>query len=183
MTEDEAERSLLYKVAQAYWVEGATQQQVGQRFGLSRIKVSRLLRRARDEQVVQIAVAAPTGSLAAAEQQLANHLGLDELVIADLDSFDGSAVLAALGKAAAPVLLRHIGERTTLAVSWGATLSALVCALPRRALPQVTVVQMLGGLGRAEADTHGADITRRLAAALEARPRILASPGIVAHFS
>jgi len=45
------------------------------------------------------------------------------------------------------------------------------------------VVQMLGGLGRAEADTHGADITRRLAAALEARPRILASPGIVAHFS
>jgi len=77
------------------------------------------------------------------------------------------------------VLLRHLGEKSALAVSWGATLSAVAAALPRRALPQVTVVQMLGGLGRPEAETHGADITRRIASTLGARPRMLASPGIV----
>ncbi len=180
LDDQESEQGLLFKVAQAYYLEGATQAEVGRRFGLSRIKVSRLLKKARDEKMVQIAITPPPGSLAAAEQQLANHLGLHELVIADLDVLDGGAVLAALGAAAAPVLLRHLGERTTLAISWGATLAALVAAMPRRALPQATVVQMLGGLGRVESEAQGADIARRLAASLGARCRMLASPGIVA---
>ncbi len=48
MQTDLARRSLLYKIAKAYYGDGLTQQQVGKRFGLSRIKVSRLLQRARD---------------------------------------------------------------------------------------------------------------------------------------
>ncbi|MEN6479483.1 MAG: sugar-binding transcriptional regulator [Anaerolineales bacterium] len=180
MSDNDVEQSLLFKVAQAYYLEGATQEEIGRRFGLSRIKVSRLLKRARDEHVVQITVAAPSGSLAEAEQQLANHLGLDELVIADINAFDGPTVTRALGAAAAPVLLRHLDGRATLAVSAGSALSAVVDALPRRVWPQVTVVQMLGGVGRADAETQGADIVRRLAATLGARPQMLASPGIVA---
>lgn len=180
MPQSDDEHSFLYKVAQAYYLEGATQDEVGRRFGISRIKVSRLLKKAREQQVVQITVSAPSDSLAEVELQLANHLGLDELVIAAPSTFDGAAVVGALGEAAAPVLLRHLGEKGTLAVSWGTTLSAVADALPRRVMPQVTVVQMLGGLGRPEAETHGAEITRRLASALGGRPRMLASPGIVA---
>ena len=176
----ESEQDLLFKVSEAYYLEGATQAEVGRRFGLSRVKVSRLLKRARDEQMVQISVTPPTGSLAGIEQQLANHLGLDELIIADLDAVDGAAVLAAIAAAATPVLLRHLCEGTTLAVSWGATLAALVAALPRRPVPRATVVQMLGGLGRVEHEAQGADIARRLAMSLEADCRLLASPGIVA---
>lgn len=180
MSDNDVEQSLLFKIAQAYYLEGVTQEEIGRRFGLSRIKVSRLLKKAREQHLVQITIAAPSGSLAEAEQQLANHLGLDELVIADIHTFDGPAVTRALGAAAAPVLLRHLDGRATLAVSAGSTLSAVVDALPRRMWPQVTVVQMLGGVGRAEAETQGADIVRRLAATLGARPQMLASPGIVA---
>ena len=35
--------TLLYKIAKAYYEDGLTQDQIGKRFGLSRIKVSRLL--------------------------------------------------------------------------------------------------------------------------------------------
>ena len=179
MPELDDEHSFLFKIAQAYYNEGATQEEVAQRFGVSRVKVSRMLKKAREQQVVQITVSAPSDSLAEVELQLANHLGLDELVIAAPGTFDGAAVVSALGEATAPVLLRHLGDKSTLAVSWGTTLSAVAEALPRRAMPQVTVVQMLGGLGRPEAETHGAEITRKVALALGGRPRMLASPGIV----
>lgn len=36
-------RKLLYKLAKAYYEDQLTQAQIGKRFGLSRIKVSRLL--------------------------------------------------------------------------------------------------------------------------------------------
>lgn len=157
MPELDDEHSFLFKIAQAYYNEGATQEEVAQRFGVSRVKVSRMLKKAREQQVVQITVSAPSDSLAEVELQLANHLGLDELVIAAPGTFDGAAVVSALGEATAPVLLRHLGDKSTLAVSWGTTLSAVAEALPRRAMPQVTVVQMLGGLGLA----RGRDAWRR----------------------
>ena len=49
MTTDSNSKRLLYKVAKAYYDDGLTQQQIAVRLGLSRIKVSRLLRTAREE--------------------------------------------------------------------------------------------------------------------------------------
>jgi DNA-binding transcriptional regulator LsrR (DeoR family) len=46
-------------------------------------------------------------------------------------------------------------------------------------LPDVRVVQLLGGLGELEAQTHGADLARRMAQALGAKPRLIHAPGIV----
>ena len=54
--------TLLYKIATAYYEDGLTQDQIGKRFGLSRIKVSRLLQQARQSRVVQITIVAPPGS-------------------------------------------------------------------------------------------------------------------------
>jgi DNA-binding transcriptional regulator LsrR (DeoR family) len=43
------------------------------------------------------------------------------------------------------------------------------------------VVQVMGGLGRPEAEVHGNDIVRRMAQAFGAKPRMLSAPGIVAN--
>lgn len=179
MVHSEEEHDFLFKVAQSYYLDGNTQEQIGLRYGISRVKVSRLLRKARELQIVQITVSPPGKSLADLEMRLAAQFRLDEVVIARSSLMDGPVLLEALARVAAPVLLRHVGERSTLAVSWGRALSALVDALPPHGFPRVTVVQMLGGLGRPEAETHGADIARRLAEALGASPRLLPSPGIV----
>ena len=43
MMNDLESRKVLHKVAKAYYDDGLTQEKIGQRFGLSRMKVSRLL--------------------------------------------------------------------------------------------------------------------------------------------
>ena len=43
----------------AYYEDDLTQEQIARRFGLSRIKVSRLLQQARHERIVQITIVPP----------------------------------------------------------------------------------------------------------------------------
>jgi DNA-binding transcriptional regulator LsrR (DeoR family) len=56
----------------------------------------------------------------------------------------------------------------------------VVNALSPQNWPDVKVVQMLGGLGRPEADVYGADLVHRTASALGGKPRLVPAPGIVA---
>ena len=62
MESDLHDHGLLYKVAKAYYEDNLTQQQIGGRFGLSRVKVSRMLGRARSAGVVRISITPPESS-------------------------------------------------------------------------------------------------------------------------
>lgn len=170
---------LLYKVARAYYVDNLTYEQIGQRLGFSRTKVARLLKQAQDEKIVQIIITPPQNLNTELEQRLEAAYGLDEVVIVTPASYEQEAVLQALGPAIAECLVRCLKGSEVLDLTWGTAVLAAVDALPIQNWPDLTVVQMLGGLGKPEADVHGADLTRRTAQAFRARPRLLSSPGIV----
>ena len=171
--------SLLYKIARAYYEDALTQDQIGKRFGLSRIKVSRLLQQARQSRVVQITITPPADSFGDLERDLENVYGLDEVIVVSTDNDDQREVVPRLGLAGATYLARCLGDQQVLDLSWGTTLLAVIEALAPQNLPDLRVVQMLGGLGRLESETYGADLTMRMAQTLGARMRLLPSPGIV----
>lgn len=179
MQTDLARRSLLYKIAKAYYEDGLTQQQVGKRFGLSRIKVSRLLQRARDEGVVQITIVPPQNSDADLERALEHKYGLLESIIVPITTPDPAEVTPALGVAGADYLLRCLDGHEVVGLTWGSTLHALIEALPPQNWPEITVVQLLGGLGAPEAEVHGTDLARRMAQLFGAKLRLIPAPGVV----
>ncbi|MEA3459271.1 MAG: helix-turn-helix domain-containing protein, partial [Chloroflexota bacterium] len=55
---------LLYRIAQAYYVDELTQQEIANRFRLSRSKVSRSLQKAKHEGIISIDLVAPPSGLA-----------------------------------------------------------------------------------------------------------------------
>ncbi|MCU0914389.1 MAG: sugar-binding transcriptional regulator [Planctomycetes bacterium] len=179
MTTDTEFSRLLYKVARAYYDDGLTQQQIGERFGLSRVKVSRLLRSAREQKVVQITIAPPQSSNAQIEQQLEHRYGLKEALVVTPSSYAPAVLVGELGPVAAACLMRGLQGSEVVAVSWGMTVLSVVDALPAASMPEMRVVQLIGGLGELEARTHGADLVRRMAQALGAKPRLIHAPGIV----
>jgi len=179
MTMDAEDKKLLYKIAKAYYEDGLTQQQIGRRFGLSRIKISRLLSQARDQKIIQITITAPQPTSAGLERQLEESFGLKEAVVVTPSDRRTQTVVNQIGAAAANYLLRCLQGKEVVAISWGTAILATVNALPAARLPNVRVVQMIGGLGELEAQTHGAELARRMADALGARPRLLHAPGIV----
>jgi len=171
---------LLYRIAQAYYVDGLTQQQISKRFGLSRPKVSRLLQKARDEKVVTITLVPPSGGLAHLERELERRYGLQEVITVSVsDPQDLTSVKRELGPAAAEWLVRSMCGDEIVALSWGLSILAAADALPTRHWPEVTIVQMLGGLGPVDNLEHSAELSRRVAQRLNARLRLLPAPGIV----
>jgi len=179
MTTDSEFSRLLHKVARAYYDDGLTQQQIGERFGLSRVKVSRLLRSAREEKIVQITIAPPQSSNAEIEQRLEQRYGLKEALVVTPSSYASETLISELGPVAAACLMRGLQDDEVVAVSWGKAVLSVVDALQPASLPDVRVVQLIGGLGDLEARTHGANLARRLAQTLGAKPRLIHAPGIV----
>lgn len=174
-----ADKNLLFKIAKAYYEDNLTQGEIGNRFGLSRIKVSRLLQQARDERVVQITIIPPQNSNAELERELEVLYGLNEVVVISPTSYDALVLMRELGAATADCLQRCLQGHEVVGFSWGSTLLSVVDHLSPQNWPDMKIVQVIGGLGRPEAEVHGTDLTRRTAQIFGAKPRMLASPGIV----
>lgn len=171
---------LLYRIAQSYYVDRLTQQQIAKRFGLSRPKVSRLLRQARDAGIVNITLVPPASGMADLERELERKYGLEEVVVVSVsDPRDLTAAARELGPAAAECLVRSIRGHEIVGITWGITMLAVVDALPFKSWPNVTIVQIMGGLGPVDELEHSTELAQRAAQRLNARLRLLPAPGVV----
>ena len=78
--EDQGTR-LLVKVAQLYHLQGLNQDQIGRQLGVSRSKVSRMLKEARERGLVEISIHYPSRFSLELERRLEAELGLREAVV------------------------------------------------------------------------------------------------------
>jgi DNA-binding transcriptional regulator LsrR (DeoR family) len=174
------ERRLLVKVSKLYYEDNLTQDEILEKLHLSRSKVSRLLQRARDEGIVQITVITPDGILSDLEAKLETRFRLQEAIIVEVRPSDPQLVISReLGSVAAGYLGRSLHDNDLIGISWGLTLHHMVTALKPVESKGVQVVQIIGGLGQPEAESHATDLCRRMARALGARLTLLPAPGIV----
>lgn len=174
------EKRLLTKVSSMYYDQNFNQQQIADRLHLSRPKISRLLKQARQVGIVQISVVSPTENFIELENTLEGKFDLKEVLIVEADPQASQKVLKKqIGTAAANYLQRSISPGDTIGVSWGTTLESLVNALPSKLIENIHVVQALGGVGPPEDTAHTTDISRRLSQALNSRLTLLPAPGIV----
>lgn len=174
------ENRLLSKVSSMYYDQSLNQQEIADRLHLSRPKVSRLLKRAREKGIVRISVISPSDTFVELEKALEEKYGLREALIIDVDQQTSDQRLKReIGTAAANYLLRTITEGDVIGVSWGTTLQAMVDVMPGRQTKNLHVVQSLGGVGPPEAKAHATDISRRLSQLLNSRLTLLPAPGIV----
>ncbi len=180
MPPDANTRRLLYKIAHVYYEDGLSQKQIGLRFGLSRIKVSRMLKQARDLKIVQITLSPGNERTDNLEHEVEAAFGLDEAIVVSIDpAMQSKTNLKALGAAAAECLVRGIQGDETIAITWGHTVSAVVDALPTGNWHDLRIVQTLGGLSQPDSKINAGDLARRTAQTLGANLTLLSSPGIV----
>lgn len=176
------DHQFLYKIAKAYYLEGLTQQAIAKRFHISRPKVSRLIQRAREEKIVNITIVPPVGDQSDLENQLELFFGLDEAVVVPAGhENDPFAITRELGPPAAEVLLRSLQGQETIGLAWGRSIFSVVEAMPMQSMSELTIVQMIGGLGLESSNEHSAELVRKAAQKLNARFRLLSAPGIIAN--
>jgi len=180
MLEHDTERAhLLLQVASLYYEQGLTQEEIARRVNLSRSNVSRLLTQARDHGLVEIRVRRPVLTVPSLESALKSRFGLPEAHVLADGMRSAEATLRDVGALAAEQIRTRLHDGIVLSVGWGRALHETVHAFRPVSVRQVSVAQMMGGLGAVNPDMDGNELARHLAEALGARLYYLSAPYVV----
>jgi DNA-binding transcriptional regulator LsrR (DeoR family) len=165
-----------------YYIEGTKQADIAERLHISQTTVSRLLRKAREEDVVRITVNVPGGTYPELEEKLRRTFDLSEVVVADCGEDREEQILARIGEAAAHYVETTLERAEIIGISsWSESLLRMVDNIhPVKPPAAEKVVQILGGMGNPSVQAHATNLTVRLAKLTHATPLLLATQGVVA---
>lgn len=174
------ELRLMAKVARMYYVQGIRQQGITERLQIHQSTVSRMLKRARQANLVRISVISPPGIFADIEDQLTAQFALQDAVVVDCPQ-EEEPMVRDLGAATAYFLETSVKPGTTIGISsWSRSLFAMVDALhPGDYCRGGKVVQILGGIGNVGAQYHAMHLAQRLAGLIGASAVLLQAPAVV----
>lgn len=170
---------LMAKIAELYYQRKLRQADISQQLGVHQSSISRLLKRAEQEGIVQIRLNHPAGFYPELESELEHRFGLTQAIVVDAADSEPQ-LLSHLGSATALHLANVLSRGDVVGLSsWSASLLAMVDAMHPMRVEGVTVVQTLGGVGNPTAELHATRLTHRLAQLIGGRPVLLPAPGVV----
>ncbi|MBU4444160.1 sugar-binding transcriptional regulator [bacterium] len=179
MINKQNQTAILVEAARLYYEHHFSQQQIALKLGISRPGVSRLLRQARDKGIVKIEIVDLSKLGTNLENKLKDKFSLKRVVIAPNDNEDIGVIKKRLGVAAAALLNEMTDSLMILGVSWGTTMLEVARHINKKHLKDMIVVQLNGGVSRAEYDTHASEVAQKIGEAYSAIPYLLPLPAIV----
>lgn len=139
------EDELQARIAWYYYHDNITQGDIGRMFNLPRIKVSRILEKARESGMVEVRIHSPYQSCLSLEQSLRARFALKEVRV--IPSGAPGDITARLGNAAALFLMQHLSRGDSLAVGWGVTVSETIRRLSHLGSAlDIALVSLTGGV-------------------------------------
>ncbi|MGG1688091.1 sugar-binding transcriptional regulator [Pseudalkalibacillus sp. NRS-1564] len=178
------EKDKLTKVVEAarlYYQLDYSQQEIAKRLEVSRPTVSRLLKQAKREGIVEIKIHDPSQDVHLLATDLAEAYGLLDARVAIVPEFEDQLVKKHIGKIAADYLNATIQDNDLIGVSWGTTLNEIGKNLRHQLLKNVSVVQLNGGISYSETNTYAYEVIQMIGRAFHATSHFLPVPAIVDH--
>ena len=173
---DSAHHELLAKVASLYYERELTQSQIAAQLDLSRVKVYRLLKEARETQVVRILIDYPLKRAEDVEARLRQRFGLQTALVLQAGAGDAALLLRQTALLAARYLESALHAGATMSICFGSSTYEVISAIRRDFQADVTVVQATGSLPQALKEYDSSALTRQLAQKLGGHAQYLSSP-------
>ena len=173
---DSAQHELLAKVASMYYEREMTQNDIAAALDLSRVKIYRLLKEARETQVVRILIDWHIKRAPALETQLTDCFGLDEALVLQSGATDSALLLRQLAQLAARYLESALVDAASLSICFGSTTYEVINAIRPDFQADVKVMQATGSLSHALKEFDSSALTRQLAQKLGGEALYLSCP-------
>lgn len=172
-----ANRRLLVKVSQMYYLENMNQNEIASKFGINRTTVSKYLKKALLAGIVKISVV--NDLYENLETALEKKFDLKEVYIVPSSS-DPEEVKNNLGKAGIQYLKRIITDGDIVGFTWGSTIGALSNSATREKCDAVNadMIPLLGGPENVDSEYHVNTIVYKVANAFKAKSHYLYAPVI-----
>jgi DNA-binding transcriptional regulator LsrR (DeoR family) len=148
-------------IARRYFLQDRSKKEIGEEFGISRFRVSRILDRARATGLVRITIDLPASIDAELSDLLRAAYSLRHAIVVTTPHEPEQVLRAHLGEIAAHLLGEIVEEDDVLGISWGRTLNVMTASLTT--LARCTVVQLTGAAGEVDVTENSVEIVRRVA--------------------
>ncbi len=172
------ELRLMIRAALLYYEEGLTQSQTAKALGLSRVKVTRLIAKAKNLGIVEIRINQPPNYFVELEQALIRRFDLKDAIVT-LDMAEGEALRHALASAAGSWLIPKLDQESVVGFSMGRTLALLPEVVAPTAETGTTFIEVMGASDSLNSGFSSYTVIGRMAALFGGQARLLDVPTIV----
>jgi DNA-binding transcriptional regulator LsrR (DeoR family) len=173
---DATRHELLARVAAMYYEQEMTQNDIAAALELSRVKIYRLLKEARQSQVVRILIDWPVKRASELEARLVGQFGLERALVLQTGATDSALLRRQIGLLAARYLEGLLVDGAALAICFGSTTYEVINAIRADFQVNVKVMQATGSLSHALQEFDSSALTRQLAQKLGGEALYLSSP-------
>ncbi|MDR1575706.1 MAG: winged helix-turn-helix transcriptional regulator [Treponema sp.] len=184
----------LVELAKHYYLDSMSQSEIAELYKVSRPTVANMLKECRKKGIVEIRINGSSPYTSESGQLLAGKYGLQTICVVPTEA-DYPLTLYKTCLEAANFLGSILTNQIRIGISWGTALYHTIRQLPKSALMDCEVVQLMGGLGASALFYDGSELARILAEKLngqyypflspllvttpELRQALLTEPGII----
>ena len=159
------EKDLLVEVSVMYYLENMTQSEIAKKLYMSRPKVSRLLHKAKEENIVDIRINYDSNEFSRIKRKLRQLFKVDNIIVVKTLNKEEDTIRE-LGYAAANELKYQLSDNLTIGMSWGRTIKSTVDAFKPKAFKNTHVVELFGAVNyredRPEMLSIGFDFSKKI---------------------
>lgn len=172
------EDKLLVKIAQMYYQEDKNQSQISKELNIHRSTISRLLKRSREEGIVNITINYDKAGTYSSEEELEKKYGLEKAIVVPVaNDMPTDQKNRMLGEACAEYLQKLVTDDMILGFSWGQAMAGVSLSLKDAQKKNLTCVPLLGGpAGKLDSEYHVNTITYEASKNLHAHAILIDAP-------
>lgn len=137
--------SLVIKTAWYYYIEDMTQQKISEKLGISRMKVIKMLEKARQDGIIQFRISQERSQHLQVEQKLIQQWNLKDAFVVPTPPSDANPN-ETIAQAAAMYISDRLADNSYINMGYGDTPSRVLNHLANIAETPVSVVSMTGGV-------------------------------------
>lgn len=137
------EERLIYKIVWLYYMDNMTQQDIAKKLNITRMKVLKLIEKAKEEKIIQFKIRSEGSSRMDLEEKIMNTYNLKDIFVVPTSSTDKNENIA---KAAAQYIESRISENCYINIGYGDTVSKTINNLNFPSNKSVSLVALSGGM-------------------------------------
>lgn len=174
------EIKIMITIAELYYTEKLTQQEIADQVGISRPKVSRYLKECEDNGIVKITISNPFQNFQKSQDALKNNYNLKDVIIVPSVQKDDSVIAQKnISRSAAKYLQQILRDGDIVGIQWGYTAYNIMKEMEQTSFSDIILVQIQGNSYISPFDSN--EIAFGFAKKLNTSPLILPAPNIVSN--
>lgn len=163
ITFEEDSTALMSEIADLYYNQGLTQQEIARRYDCNRFKIAKMIQTAREEGIVEITIHKPSKRHRLLEQALMETFQLSNAIVLDTRDLSRAEAMNVIGKTSALYLEHLLVPGSTIGVTWGKTIRSVVSAMDQKTQNPVNAVQLCGCFRHINSSDGSRSITHTIA--------------------